>query len=57
MSRSPSKVLGRSLMWGLLGKAAVSAYKLHRRRRAARAAEADGARRSPGPFRAGGFRA
>jgi hypothetical protein len=41
MSRSPSKILGRSLRWGLLGKAAGFAYQMHRRR-AARAAAAHG---------------
>lgn len=42
MSTPPSKILGRSLLWGLLAKAAVLAYKLHRRRRAAPAAAARG---------------
>lgn len=44
MARSPSKLVGRSLMWGLLGRLAVAAYSRHRRRRrAARATEAEGA--------------
>jgi len=55
MSRSPSKVLGRSLMWGLLGKTAISAYTRHRRRRAARVAEARVTRES-GSLQAIGFR-
>jgi hypothetical protein len=41
MSKSPSKIVGRSLIWGLVGKAAFQAYKMHRRRRAGRAAQAD----------------
>jgi hypothetical protein len=43
MPKSPSKILGRSLLWGLLAKAAITAYKLFRSRRAARAEQTEDA--------------